>query len=96
MNYSTIEGCIRQSTNQPMRTEITPKDFKYINQPRNMIEEEEIYSGVDDNGIEVMLRKLDETSWIVDVRQQDDYIEGYEYENYSDALNQYNKLNESE
>jgi hypothetical protein len=22
-----------------MRTEITPKDFKYINQPRNMIEE---------------------------------------------------------
>ena len=58
--------------------------------------EEEIYSGVDDNGIEVMLRKLDETSWIVDVRQQDDYIEGYEYENYSDALNQYNKLNESE
>lgn len=79
-----------------MRTEITTKDFKYINQPRNMIEEEEIYSGVDDNGIEVMLRKLDETSWIVDVRQQDDYIEGYEYENYSDALNQYNKLNESE
>jgi len=39
MNYSTIEGCIRQSTNQPMRTEITTKDFKYINQPRNMIEE---------------------------------------------------------
>jgi len=78
-----------------MRTEITTKDFKYINQPRNMIEEE-IYSGVDDNGIEVMLRKLDETTWIVDVRQQDDYIEGYEYENYSDALNQYNKLNESE
>ncbi len=37
MNYSTIEGCIRQSTNQPMRTEITPKDFKYINQPiKNM------------------------------------------------------------
>ena len=39
MNYSTIEGCTRQSTNQPMRTEITTKDFKYINQPRNMIEE---------------------------------------------------------
>jgi hypothetical protein len=39
MNYSTIEGVIRQSTNQPMRTEITPKDFKYLNQPRNMIEE---------------------------------------------------------
>jgi hypothetical protein len=37
MNYSTIEGVIRQSTNQPMRTEITPKDFKYLNQPRNMI-----------------------------------------------------------
>ena len=38
-NFSTIEGCIRQSTNNPMRTEITTKDFKYINQPRNMIEE---------------------------------------------------------
>ena len=37
--YSTIEGCIRQSTDNPMKTEITPKDFKYINQPRNMIEE---------------------------------------------------------
>jgi len=36
--YSTIEGCIRQSTNNPMRTEITTKDFKYINN-RNMIEE---------------------------------------------------------
>ena len=35
VNYSIIEGCIRQT----MRTEITPKDFKYINQPRNMIEE---------------------------------------------------------
>ena len=57
--------------------------------------EEEIYSGVDEEGVEVMLRKLDETSWIVDVRQQDDYLEGYEYENYADALNQYNKLNES-
>ena len=33
--YSTIEGAIRQSTDNPMRTEITPKDFKYINQPRN-------------------------------------------------------------
>ena len=29
---------IRQSTNQPMRTEITTKDFKYLNQPiENMI-----------------------------------------------------------
>ena len=37
--YSTIEGCIRQSTDNPMKTEITTKDFKYINQPRNMIEE---------------------------------------------------------
>ena len=81
--YSTIEGAIRQSTKQP------------IEKQKPMIEEE-IYSGVDEEGIEVMLRKLDETSWIVDVRQQDDYLEGYEYENYSDALNQYNKLNESE
>ena len=59
--------------------------------------EEEIYSGVDDDGIEIMLRKLDETSWIVDVRktfeETDEYIDGYEYENYSKALNQYNKLN---
>jgi hypothetical protein len=37
--YSTIEGAIRQSTDNPMRTEITTKDFKYINRPRNMIEE---------------------------------------------------------
>ena len=60
--------------------------------------EEEIYSGVDDDGIEVMLRKLDETSWIVDVRrtidETDEYLEGYEYENYLDAFNQYKKLNE--
>ena len=62
-----------------------------------MSKQEEIYSGLDDDGVEIMLRKLDETSWIVDVRQTfeetDEYINGYEYENYSDALNQYNKLN---
>jgi len=62
-----------------------------------MNKQEEIYSGVDDDGIEIMLRKLDETSWIVDVRktfeETDEYIDGYEYENYSKALNQYNKLN---
>jgi len=40
MNYSTIEGCIRQSNQQPiMKTELTTKCFKYINKPRNMIEE---------------------------------------------------------
>lgn len=33
--YSTIEGCVRQSTDNPMKTEITTKDFKYINQPTN-------------------------------------------------------------
>lgn len=58
--------------------------------------EEEIYSGVDDDGIEIMLRKLDETSWIVDVRltadDTDEYLEGYEYENYLDAFNQYETL----
>jgi hypothetical protein len=43
--------------------------------------EEEIYSGVD------VRQTFEET---------DEYIDGYEYENYSDALNQYNKLNESE
>ena len=39
-----------------MQTEITPKDFKYINQPRNMIEEsmhdrrtEHLKGGLDPN-----------------------------------------------
>lgn len=40
MDYSTIEGMIRQSTNNPMRTEITPKQFKQLNKkPKQMIEE---------------------------------------------------------
>ena len=81
--YSTIEGAIRQSTKQP------------IEKQKPMIEEE-IYSGVDDDGIEIMLRKLDKTSWIVDVRltedETDEYLEGYEYEKYLDAFNQYETL----
>ena len=81
--YSTIEGAIRQSTKQP------------IEKHKPMIEEE-IYSGVNDDGIEIMLRKLDETSWIVDVRltedETDEYLEGYEYEKYLDAFNQYETL----
>ena len=40
MNYSTIEGMIRQSTNNPMRTEITTEQFKQLNKkPKQMIEE---------------------------------------------------------
>jgi hypothetical protein len=78
VNYSTIEGCIRQSNQQPI------------------MKDKELYSGVDDEGIEVMLRKLDYETWIVDVRktldQTDEYLEGYEYENYLDAFNQYKKL----
>ena len=60
------------------------------------MKDKELYSGVDDEGIEVMLRKLDYETWIVDVRktldQTDEYLEGYEYENYLDAFNQYKKL----
>lgn len=75
MDYSTIEGMIRQSTNNPIQ---------------QMNEDKEKYSG-DLYGYEVMLRVLDEASWIVDVRDNgtDDYVDGYESENYDEAVAEY-------
>ena len=57
-----------------------------------MSEDKEKYSG-DLYGYEVMLRVLDEESWIVDVRDNgtDDYVDGYEHENYNEALTEYKK-----
>jgi hypothetical protein len=58
----------------------------------------EIYSGMLKNNIEVMLRKLDQETWIVDVRdhETDDYLDGYLFNDYESALveykNQYNTL----
>jgi hypothetical protein len=54
-------------------------------------EDKEIYSGVIRNH-EVMLRALDEESWIVDVRRDSDneYITGYQTEHYKDATHMYN------
>ena len=55
-----------------------------------MSEDKEKYSG-DLYGYEVMLRVLDQESWIVDVRDNgtDDYVDGYEYENYDEAVAEY-------
>ena len=41
---------------------------------------------------EVMLRVLDEETWIVDVRddETDEYVDGYEFENYNEALSEFN------
>jgi hypothetical protein len=56
----------------------------------------EIYSGMLKNNIEVMLRILDQETWIVDVRdhETDDYLDGYLFNDYESALveykNQYN------
>jgi len=72
---STIEGVIRQNTDNPI-------------QP--MSEDKEKYSG-DLYGYEVMLRVLDEETWIVDVRDEvtDEYVDGYEFENYDEAVTEY-------
>ena len=55
-----------------------------------MSEDKEKYSG-DIYGYEVMLRVLDEESWIVDVRddETEEYVDGYEYENYDEAVAEY-------
>jgi hypothetical protein len=56
----------------------------------------EIYSGMLKNNIEVMLRILDQETWVVDVRdhETEDYLDGFEFNDYEDALveykNQYN------
>ena len=74
-SYSTIEGVIRQTINEPV-----------------MNEDKEKYSG-DLYGYEVMLRVLDEETWIVDVRDEvtDEYVDGYEFENYDEAVAEYTK-----
>jgi hypothetical protein len=55
-----------------------------------MSEDKEKYSG-DLYGYEVMLRVLDEETWIVDVRDEvtDEYVDGYEFENYDEAVAEY-------
>jgi len=55
-----------------------------------MSEDKEKYSG-DLYGYEVMLRVLDEETWIVDVRDEvtDEYVDGYEFENYDEAVTEY-------
>ena len=56
-----------------------------------MSEDKEKYSG-DLYGYEVMLRVLDEETWIVDVRdnETDEYVDGYECETYNEALSEFN------
>lgn len=53
-------------------------------------EDKEIYSGVI-RGYEVMLRALDEDTWIVDVRRDSDneYVAGYQTEDYEEAEEMY-------
>ena len=55
-----------------------------------MSEDKEKYSG-DLYGYEVMLRVLDEETWIVDVRDEEtcEYVDGYEFENYDEAVAEY-------
>ncbi len=55
-----------------------------------MTEDKEKYSG-DTYGHEVMLRVLDEETWVVDVRDNatDEYINGFEFENYDEAVTEY-------
>jgi len=55
-----------------------------------MSEDKEKYSG-DLYGYEVMLRVLDEETWVVDVRDNatDEYINGFEFENYDEAVTEY-------
>ena len=52
--------------------------------------DKEKYSG-DLYGYEVMLRVLDEDSWIVDVRDNVtyDYVDGYEFYTYDEAVTEY-------
>lgn len=70
--YSTIEGAIRQSTDNPMRTEITPKDFKYINQPinKNMITRIKIE---DYNGNDIIELNLNFEILAQNIVETDDY-----------------------
>ena len=54
-----------------------------------MSEDKELYYYAYD--YEVMLRVLDEETWIVDVRDDEtsEYVDGYEFENYDEAVAEY-------
>ena len=56
-----------------------------------MSEDKELYYYAYD--YEVMLRVLDEETWIVDVRDDEtsEYVDGYEFENYDEAVTEYTK-----
>lgn len=55
----------------------------------------EIYSGILKSCAEVMLRKNGVDEWTVDVRDRaDQYISGYTFCNYDQAVEKYNKLEE--
>jgi len=54
---------------------------------------EELYSGLLKDNIEVMLRLLDQETWVVDVRdhETEDYLDGFSFPNYESALVEYKK-----
>jgi len=54
---------------------------------------EELYSGMLKNNIEVMLRVLDQETWVVDVRdhETEEYLDGFEFNDYESALVEYKK-----
>ena len=55
----------------------------------------ELYSGILKSGAEVMLRQNGDNEWTVDVRDRnDEYISGYEYCDYDQAVKKYNRLEE--
>lgn len=64
----------------------------------NLIDERdtpEIYSGILKSGAEVMLRKNGRDQWTVDVRDRaDQYINGYTFCDYDQAVDKYKKLEE--
>lgn len=51
----------------------------------------ELYSGILKNNIEVMLRVLDQETWVVDIRdhETEDYLDGFEFDDYESALVEY-------
>jgi len=51
----------------------------------------ELYSGILKNNIEVMLRFLDQETWVVDIRdhETEEYLDGFEFDDYDSALVEY-------
>jgi len=60
----------------------------------NLIEHRpEVYSGILKSGVEVMLRENGDDEWTVDVRDRnDEYILGFQFCDYDQALEKYNEL----